>query len=65
MTAHAITPPPVCPFDAAFDDAVWAAIEAGWMPPENAFIAVVAMRVAGVSAAEIERLFRDCKRRVQ
>jgi hypothetical protein len=58
-------PPPVCSsFDEGFVRAVDAAVRAGW-PDEEAFIAVVLMRAAGVAANEIVRLFDDCMRRVQ
>jgi hypothetical protein len=49
----------------AFDWAILAAIEAGWMPPEEAFIATLLMLASCLDAREIERRFDDCRKRIQ
>jgi hypothetical protein len=60
MTATVTPSPTPTPFDYAFASA----LAAGWMP-RQAFDACVLMLSSGMTAAEIERAFRDCSRRVQ
>jgi hypothetical protein len=60
MTATVTLSPRSTGFDAAFD----AAVAAGW-PCFGAFDAVCFLLAAGMTAAAVEEMFIDCRRRIQ